>query len=130
MARARRRTETLGQKQERFSYELGKLIVWLVEELGVQVRVKEVFRTQAQADANAAAGVGIKRSLHRQCLAADLYLVRDGVLQWDGPDYDAMGNHWKSQGADHCWGGLVSRGGDFRRRNDVYHVSVAHGGRK
>lgn len=121
-------TESLREKQERFSLEVSRLVVRLAE-MGVRARYREVWRTPEQAKLNAAKGLGISNSLHLDALAADVYLSRDGQsLPETREAYAVMGELWKAMGADHRWGG------DFRKANrpapDIYHVSIEHGGRK
>ena len=122
-------TESLRQKQERFSLEVSRLVIRLAE-MGVRARYREVLRTPEQAQRNAATGIGISNSLHIDGLAADLYLsLRDVPLAETRQAYAVMGELWKSMGVDHRWGG------DFRDRRgrpkpDIYHVSIEHGGRK
>ena len=122
-------SETLRQKQERFTLDVSRLVVRLAE-MGVRARYREVLRTPEQAQRNADKGLGISNSLHIDGLAADLYLsVRDEPLAETPAAYAVMGELWKSMGVDHRWGG------DFRDRRgrpkpDIYHVSIAHGGRK
>lgn len=122
-------SETLRQKQERFTLDVSRLVVRLAE-MGVRARYREVLRTPEQAQRNADKGLGISNSLHIDGLAADLYLsVRDEPLAETPAAYAVMGELWKSMGVDHRWGG------DFRDRQgrakpDIYHVSIEHGGRK
>lgn len=121
-------TESLREKQERFSLEVSRLVVRLAE-MGVRARYREVLRTPEQAQRNADKGLGISNSLHIDGLAADLYLSAGGKsLPETRAAYAVMGELWKSQGADHRWGG------DFRKGNrpapDIYHVSITHGGRQ
>ena len=116
-------SETLRQKQERFTLDVSRLVVRLAE-IGVRARYREVLRTPEQAARNAARGVGIARSLHIDGLAADIYLSsRDQMLPETREAYAVMGDVWKAMGPDHCWGG------DWTMA-DIYHVSIAHGGRK
>lgn len=122
-------TESLRQKQERFSLEVSRLVVRLAE-IGVRARYREVLRTPQQAKWNEDKGLGISNSLHLDALAADVYLSRDGQsLPETRAAYAVMGELWKSMGVDHRWGG------DFRDRRgrpkpDIYHVSIEHGGGK
>ena len=122
-------SESLREKQERFSLEVSRLVVRLAE-MGVRARYREVLRTPEQAQRNADKGLGISNSLHIDGLAADIYLsVRGQPLAETRAAYAVMGELWKSMGVDHRWGG------DFRDRQgrakpDIYHVSIEHGGRK
>ncbi len=111
-------TESLREKQERFSLEVSRLVVRLAE-MGIRARYREVLRTPEQAKR-----VGISNSLHIDGLAADLYLSSSGVmLPETRAAYAVMGELWKSMGADHRWGG------DWAKA-DIYHVSIEHAGRK
>jgi len=114
--------ESLGSKQERFSRDLGQLLLF-AHLSGIGVRMGETWRTPEQAKWNAEQGKGIEHSLHCDRLAADLICAIDGEVVWDGDPYTQLADHWKGMGDDHCWGG------DFTRP-DVYHFSITHGGRK
>lgn len=122
-------TETLREKQERFTLEVSHLVFRLAE-IGVRARYREVLRTPEQAKRNEAKGVGISNSLHIDGLAADLYLsVRGEMLADTLAAYAVMGDLWKSMGRDHRWGGDF-RDAKGRAKPDIYHVSIEHGGRK
>lgn len=112
---------TLGQKQELFARLYGQLLCW-IDEQGWAARLGEVLRTKEQAEIYAAQGKGIKNSVHRLKLAGDLFLSVDGKVVWDGPEYKACGEYWKSLHESCRWGG------DFRPRRDVYHFSLIHNG--
>lgn len=115
-------SETLRQKQSRFARSVPLLIQYAIAR-GFEVTLGEAWRTEAQAAANAAAGTGISNSLHRDRLAIDLNLFRDGVYLADSESHRPLGEFWKSLGPDYCWGG------DFSKP-DGNHYSIAHGGRK
>lgn len=115
---------TLGQKQEAFSRSFAKLLMY-ADMLGVGVRIGEVLRTKEQAEIYAKQGKGIINSNHRNKLAVDIILTKDGQVLWDGDEYKKLARKWKSYskpGLDHCWGG------DFSKYRDVYHFSIKHGG--
>lgn len=116
---------TLAERQHLFMDLLGQLLSWIYDE-GYAVSGGDLHRTQAQADANAAAGVGISHSLHISKLAIDLEnLHKDGVCVVDENDtaatveaYRPLGEYWKSLHPDACWGG------DWARP-DAFHFSLA-----
>lgn len=115
---------TLGEKQElftRLAFGPGGLVSKAID-MGFTVRVGEVERSEAAAEAMAAAGKGIARSLHRLRLAVDLHLFRDGLYLTRSEDHAALGAWWKAQHALCRWGG------DFSRP-DGNHYSVTHDGR-
>lgn len=114
----------LGRKQEIFTYCLSKMLIHMSDRHNADARLREVMRSKEQAEIYAEQGRGILNSNHRNCLAADVYFSKNGVLQWDGEFYDIAAKYWKefSDGElEFCWGG------DFQRR-DVYHYSVKHNG--
>lgn len=97
---------SLAQLQQTFAQDAAKLIQKAVE-LGYQVTFAEAWRTPQQAQWNADHGSGIACSLHIERLAIDLNVFVDGVYQADDSKgcYKALGEWWKSLGADHYWGG-------------------------
>ena len=114
----------LGQKQEYFAKSLGQLLAYAQSDLGYGVRCRELMRSKEQAEIYHQQGKGVKNSVHRHCLAIDLYLTKEGELQWDGVCYAELGTFWTNLSApelEHCWGGA------FKRR-DVYHYSIRHNG--
>ena len=132
----------LGKKQERFSRLIPKLIN-KAHELGFEVRLKELLRGEIQAQHNADTcavcghnknkhllypvpkhsfkPMGIKKSLHRDGLALDLVLFREGIPLTDSEMYLELGEFWESLDILCAWGG---------RFNDGGHFSIIHGGRK
>lgn len=120
--------ETLGEKRCRFTQDLAKLIQ-KAKDFGYDVALDQVKRTQAEADANAASGVGIKNSLHLLGLAADLLLYRDGIYLTKDVGYEILGQWWKALSPDHRWGGDF-RDAQGRPKPDSDHYSIEHGGVK
>jgi hypothetical protein len=113
---------TLGERQEMFTYLLAELILFIYGR-GYKVRMGEVLRIKAQAEANAASGAGISNSLHLDKLAADLNLFREGTFLTETEDHREFGEFWKSLHPDCCWGG------DFSKP-DGNHYSLSFDGRK
>ena len=114
--------ETLRQKQSRFARSVPLLLQYMTA-LGYEYTLGEAWRTQAQANANAASGAGISNSLHIERLAIDINLFKDGMYLADSESHRPFGTFWKSLGPDHFWGG------DFSRP-DGNHYSIGYGGRK
>ena len=138
---------TLGQKQEMFSFFLGRLLAFAYSR-GYKIRLKELLRSDEQAIIHALSptarmnlvnvlrnsgyqelgdalknnvGRGIKNSLHTKGLAVDLYIFRDG-LECKFEDYQTLGKFWKELYTENRWGG------DFP--GDIYHFSIEHAGIK
>lgn len=97
-------------------------LISFAESRGYELTVGEAWRSRAAAEANAKKGIGIKNSLHRQRLAIDLNLFKDGVYLRKSEDHRQLGEYWKALDPLCRWGG------DFKRR-DGNHYSLTHGGR-
>ncbi len=114
---------TLGQKQRIFARLIGRLIEHAYSN-GYELTFGDAYRSPEAAAANAAAGTGIRNSLHTQRLAVDLNLFIDGIYQTDSAAHQPLGEFWESLSGDGytcCWGGRF-------RRPDGNHYSIEHGG--
>jgi len=112
-------TETIGQKQRRFTRMIGMLIAWAYANgyeltLGDAYRDPRVHGTVGEKKSYSASG-----SLHKERLAIDFNLFKDGKYLSRTEDYKPLGDYWESIGG--TWGG---------RFNDGNHFSVEHQGRK
>ena len=97
--------------QHKFSLMLSDLITKAAQ-CGYYVITGEVQRSEAQAKANAEAGVGIEKSLHTICMAVDIALrSADGVYLETTNDYRVLGEYWESLGGN--WGGRFGDGNHF-----------------
>ena len=112
----------LSEKRILFSRLLAKLILWASDN-GYDLAFDQVKRTESEAKANAAKGIGIANSLHLIGLAADLNLYINGVYQTTSEAHKEIGRYWKSLHPDCRWGG------DFSKP-DGNHYSLEHEGRK
>jgi hypothetical protein len=100
-----------------------KLIDWAYAQ-GYELTWGQTLRTQADANANAASGAGIKNSLHLIKLAVDLSLFKDGTLLTGVEPYRPLGEFWKSLDPLCTWGG------DFKPSPDSDHFSITYEGVK
>jgi len=104
-----------------------RLVARLIDEAtlrGYDLTFGETYRSKEEAARLAAAGLGIKGSLHCSRLAIDLNLFRDGKYLTDTESYQPLGEWWEAQSrqdVECCWGG---------RFKDAGHFSIAHGGKK
>jgi len=112
-------TETLGQKQRRFTRMVGMLIAWAYTN-GYELTFGDAYR-----DPRVHGTVGEKKSysssmsLHKERLAIDFNLFWGGKYLSRSEDYKPLGDYWESIGG--TWGG---------RFNDGNHFSIEHQGRK
>jgi hypothetical protein len=112
-------TETLVQKQNRFTGMIAKLIQ-KAQNMGYMLTFGEAWRTPEQAKLNAKSGIGIKDSLHIQRLAVDFNLyTKEGTWLKNSSDHAPLGVYWESIGG--AWGG---------RFGDGNHYSLEHNGMK
>lgn len=111
---------TLGEKQRLFSRLVAKLILQAYE-MGYEVTLGEAWRSKETAEHYAKIGRGIKTSLHRDRLAIDLNLFKDGRFLMQTESHRPLGEWWEDQHELCRWGGRFSDGN---------HYSMEHGGRK
>lgn len=140
-------TETLGQKQRRFAWDVANLIVE-IRARGFECSLGESKRSDEQAEINAigeggrlrAASLlkkdfpglasaivnngknnGVRNSVHQLSIAIDLNLFKDGQYLSMTDDHSQFGIWWEEQSPDHRWGG---------RWGDGNHYSIEHNGVK
>jgi len=112
---------TLGQKQRNFTRMLGLLIEYAYQN-GYEMTVGDSYR-----DPRVHGHVGEKKSyssansVHKERLAMDFNLFKEGKYLTDSKDYTQLGEYWESLGGS--WGGRFSS-------PDGNHFSLEHGGRK
>lgn len=110
---------TLGQKQRMFVQMVGKLIAYAYEK-GYELTFGDAYR-----DPRVHGAVGVKgsyssaNSVHKERLAVDFNLFKNGEYLTKTEDYTELGLYWESLGGS--WGG---------RFNDGNHFSIEHNGRK
>lgn len=112
-------SETLGQKQRRFTRMVGLLIEYAYQQ-GYELTFGDAYRDpRVHGQAGQKLSYSSARSLHKERLAVDFNLFRDGKYLTRTEDHRLLGEYWESLGGS--WGG---------RFNDGNHYSLAHGGRK
>ena len=120
---------TLGDKQRLFSKLMGEFIVWCYDN-DYEITFGEFERPGWVADIYAEQGKGIRNTLHRLRLAADINLFLDiteggdeDIYQKDSEAYRPLGEKWESMHPLCCWGGRFTR-------KDGNHFSLEHLGIK
>jgi hypothetical protein len=102
---------TLREKQSQFTHMVALLILH-ADVLGYEMSFGDAYRSPQVP-------YGHPRSLHKQRLAIDLNLFRDGVYLAGTDDHEPLGLYWESIGG--TWGG---------RFDDGNHYSLEHNGMK
>ena len=106
--------ETLRQKQSRFARMVARLIDQAFA-LGYEVTLGDAYR-----DPRVHGALGEKRSysssmsLHKQRLAIDLNLFRDGRYLSSTESHRPLGEWWEAQGGS--WGGRFEDGNHYELR--------------
>jgi len=106
------------EKQAKFTLMIAKLIE-KANEMGYKMTFAEAYRPPELAELYAKQGRGIRNSLHRERLAVDFNVFKNGKYLMKGADFEDLGKWWESQGG--TWGG---------RFNDGNHFSLEHNGVK
>jgi hypothetical protein len=109
--------------QSEFVVCVAKLILY-GEAQGYEFTFGDAFRSPEQAALNAAAGTGIRRSLHSERLAIDLNLFVAGQWRTDTESHRPLGQYWKTLHPLARWGG------DLKPKPDGNHYSLEWQGRK
>lgn len=108
---------TLGQKQRKFTLMIAHLIQWAYEQ-GYEMTVGDAYRDpRLHGEVGVKKGYGHPKSAHKQRLAMDLNLFRNGKYLDKTEDHAPIGEQWEKMGGS--WGG---------RFNDGNHYSLEHDG--
>lgn len=111
----------LGDKQKLFASLVPRLINKAIE-MGYEVTLGDAYRDARVFGAlGEKKGYGYYRSAHKQRLAIDLNLFKDGRYLTETEDHRPLGEWWESQHEFCAWGG---------RFNDGNHYSFQHEGVK
>lgn len=98
-------------KQFKFASMVPALIQ-KAQELGYQVTIGDAFRDpRVFGVVGESKGYGHSRSAHKQRLAIDLNLYKDGVWLTRTEDHMTLGKWWESKGG--TWGGRFQDGNHY-----------------
>lgn len=103
---------TLREQQSLFVKLLAKLLEY-AHANGMEFSLGEAWRTPEQAKRNAAAGIGIRNSLHIDRLAIDLNLFVGGVFIDSTEGHRRLGEYWESLHSNCRWGGRFRDGNHY-----------------
>lgn len=107
---------TLGEKQRKLPLMLVKLIEHAYK-LGYEVTLGDAYRDpRMHGGIGVKAGYGHPRSAHKQRLAIDLNLFKDGKYLTSSEDHLPLGEFWESIGGS--WGGRFKDGNHYSLEHD------------
>lgn len=102
---------TLRQKQSKFARMVADLIVKAYD-MGYEVTLGDAYRDPRLFGAmGEKKGYGSANSFHKQRLAIDLNLFKDGVFLGFTEAHKPLGEWWESQGG--TWGGRFNDGNHY-----------------
>lgn len=104
---------TLGAMQRKFARLVPRLID-KAHELGYEVTLGDAFRDPRVFGAvGEKKGYGHSRSAHKQRLAIDLNLFKDGKFLESSEAHKPLGEWWEALDPDCRWGGRFSDGNHY-----------------
>ena len=109
---------SLGSTQRDFTLDVADLIQFIYES-GYECTLGDAYRDPRSHAPMGEKGVyGRSRSAHKQRLAIDLNLFKDGVYLTTTEAHRPFGDYWKSRHTDNRWGGDFSTpdGNHYSRR--------------
>lgn len=110
---------TLGDKQKLFARLVPRLLDKL-HELGLEATLGDAYRDpRVHGPVGTKLGYGHPKSAHKQRLAIDINIFKDGVYQTTEAWYKELGEWWEKQHDLARWGG---------RFQDPNHFSLEHEG--
>jgi hypothetical protein len=104
---------SLRAKQSAFARLVARLIDKAYE-LGYEVTLGDAYRDpRVHGEIGVAKGYGHRSSAHKQRLAIDLNLFKDGVFLGSTSAHQALGEWWEKQHPDARWGGRFADGNHY-----------------
>ena len=102
---------TLGQKQRHFTRMVGLLIEYAYQN-GYELTFGDAYRDpRLHGEIGVKKGYGHPKSAHKQRLAIDLNLFKDGKYLDKTEDHRVLGEYWESLGGS--WGGRFEDGNHY-----------------
>lgn len=106
---------TLSQLQRKFMRELPRLLDYLHEQ-GYECTAGDAYRDpRVHGAIGVKLGYGHPKSGHKNRLAIDINLFKDGVYLIDTEAYRPAGEWWEAQAEENRWGGRFDDGNHFSK---------------
>lgn len=119
---------TLGQKQRLFTQLIGHLIAYAYAN-GFELTFGDAYRDpRVHGDLGTKKSYSSAGSVHKERLAVDFNLFKDGVFQTTTEAHKTLGAYWKSLHPECRWGGDFQDSAG-RPKPDGNHYSMTNGGR-
>ena len=107
---------SLGDTQREFALHVAFLIQH-INAAGYQCTFGDAFRDPRSHGKMGTEGVyGRAKSAHKQRLAVDLNLFKDGAYLGSTEDHRPIGEYWEALHEDNVWGGRFDDGNHYSRR--------------
>lgn len=110
------REKTLGEVQREFTRDVADLIDFIYDS-GYEATLGDAYRSPKSHGAMGEKGpYGRATSAHKQRLAIDLNLFKDGKYLSSTKDHQPIGEFWESLRQNNVWGGRFDDGNHYSRR--------------
>jgi len=109
---------TLSQTQSEFAQDVAELIQY-IHTSGYSCTFGDAYRDpRSHGEIGSKTAYGAADSLHKQRLAIDLNLFKDGLYLSHTEAHRLFGDHWKGLHPDNVWGGDFTRkdGNHYERK--------------
>jgi len=107
---------SLGSAQREFTLDVADLIYFIYES-GYECTLGDAFRDKrSHGEMGEKLAYGRAKSAHKQRLAIDLNLFKDGVYLSTTEAHRPFGLWWKSRHPDNVWGGDFDDGNHYSRK--------------
>jgi hypothetical protein len=107
---------TLREQQSKFAGMVARLID-KAHELGFEITLGDAYRDpRLHGGMGVKLGYGHSKSAHKQRLAIDLNLFKDGAFMPGTEAHKPLGEWWESQGG--AWGGRFNDGNHYSLERD------------
>ena len=108
----------LSDKQRKFPLMVAKLLEWIYEQ-GYEVTFGDAFRDpRLHGEMGVRGGYGAANSCHKQKLAIDLNLFKNGNYLPGTEDHLEIGQRWESMGG--TWGGRFKDGNHYSLEHEEH----------
>ena len=109
---------TLGDKQREFTRHF-RILLQHIEAAGYEGTLGDAYRSpKAFGEMGEPGPYGRDRSAHKNRLAVDLNLFKDGLYLDQTEDHRPIGEYWEALHPENVWGGRFQDGNHYSRRHN------------